>query len=303
MTINLFRGLNLTTNVEAVFKATEASEEFQIGRVATVSDSNVNYKDLMIGLNKWIDGEHGEEEILRQSCCTIIDYARKNGLKNIIIDIISFSEYYVELSYITNTLIEELSNISDKEDLTDYTIGLLISEYEYSERLLDELDDELSKPVFETVNHSYGDYGDPLKEQFREFQKSLGQEKIFREYLVDLMDKKGIRKNTEVYKPSGISKYTFSRLTNFSINPPHKPSKETVAALAIGLKLRLDEAEEFYGVAGYCLTKTEFIDKVIRFFIFKKIYNIDEVNFCLANHGYPLLGERVRGESTNIIIK
>lgn len=298
MVINILQKLNSTFNAEAVFKAVEATDKSYLGKISLVNGTVFN-----VGLCQWIDGEHGEEDTLRQSCCAIIDFAKKSGYKKIVIDTVSFFEDYAELSYVINTLIEEFTDISAKEQLSDLTVGLLMSDYGYGESLLDELEDELSRPVLEETNHLYGDYGDPLKEQFKDFQKSLGQEKIFREYLVDLMDKKGIRKNTEVYKPSGISKYTFSRLTNFSINPPHKPSKETVAALTIGLKLQIDEAEEFYRIAGYSLTKTEFVDKVIRFFIHKKIYNIEEVNYCLAHHGYPLLGERMRGESTNIIIK
>lgn len=250
---------------------------------------------------KKTDGIHDEGEVVHRICQMGIDYAIAKGYKAVVLDALSFADAATNISYIINTAVEYVSEACNEQfgDLSFIFLIPLIDEHD----TINALDETLNKPIKVLTPHSYGDYGDPLSEQFQEFQRTLEQEKTFRDYLVDLMAQKGIKKSTDVYKPSGISKYTFSKLLNFSINPPHKPSKETVAALTIGLKLKIEEAEEFYHVAGYSLGKTEFIDQVIRFFIYKKIYNIDEVNYCLAYHGYPLLGEKMRGEGIKIIIK
>lgn len=249
-----------------------------------------------IKAGSWQGGGNGEEENLRRVCREVMDYALQNGCKNIAFELDSFVEDSADAPYVTNILIEEFTEIAEKEKSDDMTVTVLFAANGNKEELINELDEELSKPVLEDVNQAYGDYGDPLKDEFEEFQKSLKNDKTFREYLVDLMEQKGIRKSSEVYKAAGVSKYTFSKITNFSINPPHKPSKETVAALAIGLKLSLKEADEFYNFAGFHLGTTEFIDKVIRFFIKKGIYKIYDVNYCLLEHGYPPLGEKSRGD-------
>lgn len=261
-----------------------------------------NQKQIVISLNK-TDGENGEEESLRRACREVYDFALKNGCKNIAFDVKSFVENSEDVPYVTNILIEELSSIAEKEKSDDLTFNILFAANGNYEDLLNELDEELSKPVLETVKHAYGAYGDTLKDEFEKFQKSLENEKTFREYLVDLMEQKGVRKSSELYKAAGVSKYTFSKITNFSLNPPHKPSKETVAALAIGLKLNLQEAEEFYNYAGFHLGLTEFVDKVIRFFIKKGIYKIYDVNYCLVEYGYLPLGEKPRREKVEIKIK
>lgn len=290
---------NLSCNLLVLADIANAINE----RKTVIIERINNSSGLKTEVKYWIDNGQDEEGTLRQACQEVIEYAQQHGYNNIVFDTQSFTDDSTDLSYVANILTEELSTIADRDILNDMHINILFPSVDESETYITEFEEELSKPIIETKNQSYGDYGDPLKEQFKQFQKSLGEEKTFREYLVDIIDRKGFRKASEVYKAAGVSKYTFSRLTNFSINPPHKPSKSTVAALTIGLKLTLAEAEEFYEVADTHLGKTEFIDKVIRFFIDKKIYNIDEVNYCLAYHGQPLLGERMRGDNPKIIIR
>jgi hypothetical protein len=153
-----------------------------------------------------------------------------------------------------------------------------------------------SRPIIITEDQAFGDDNDSLKAKFHNYQKKLHQEKTFREYLADIIDRKGIVKYSEVYKAAGVSKYTFSKIMNFNIEPPHKPSEATVAALVIGLKLDMREAEAFYNVAGYVLGESEFLDTVIRFFIDEGEYTLIEVNGLLNYFGYPQLGEKAREE-------
>lgn len=170
------------------------------------------------------------------------------------------------------------------------TIYLLVDSLHNA--VVDKLCDELRKPIKQVVNHSFGDRGDPLKERFEEFDSHLRRDINFRNYLIALIEEKGYEKYSQVYKDAGISKYTFSKILNFS--KEHKPSKDTVAALTIGLKLNLDDAQKFYHSAGYHLGTTDLVDRVVRFFISESLYNIDEVNYCLYYYKHPILGEKPR---------
>lgn len=147
------------------------------------------------------------------------------------------------------------------------------------------------RPYTEEKNQLFGDLGDPLKDRFEKYASRVGT-KPFYAYLRDLLIQKGFTARSEVYKASGISKFTFSKLMNYKLE--HRPSKDTLAALVIGLKLNIDEAEELYNQAGYHLGNSDFVDKVVSFFIQEKIYDIDEVNYCLLYYGYPPLGEKPR---------
>ncbi|MDE6441384.1 MAG: hypothetical protein K2L12_01350, partial [Clostridia bacterium] len=264
--------------------------------ISVTEDKSQKGVTLNLEVNPWKDGEGGEEETVRKACRKVIDYAVQNSCKNVVFDTQSFTDDQADVSYIANILTEELSDISENGALNDVTVTVLFPSGVHDEDFIDELEEELAKPVIQVENHAYGDYGDPLKGEFEKFQKKLSKKETFRERLVDIMNQRGVRKGSEVYIPSGVSKSTFSKIINFRINPPYKPSKETVAALSIGLKLKLQEAEEFYALAGFHLGETEFVDRVVRFFIGKGIYRIYDVNYCMIEHGYPPLGEKSRGD-------
>ena len=100
--------------------------------------------------------------------------------------------------------------------------------------------------------------------------------------------------NSEVYRASNISKQTFSNIRK-SGNPP---KRETVAALAIGMRLTVREAERLYEAAGYALTRTNKFDVCIRYFLINGQYNIVRNNLVLDSNGLPLLGSSDRSSGT-----
>ncbi len=160
------------------------------------------------------------------------------------------------------------------------------------EALREQLEEFLSMPIKEDERLSFGEEDDPLTEKFLEEEAERKEGDSFRECLDALIEKKSIAKRSHVYKASGISKYTFSRIMSY--RSEHKPSRETVAALTIGLRLDLEEAQTLYHAAGFHLGTSEFLDRVIRFFIREGRYDIEEVNYCLDYYNYPLLGEHGR---------
>ena len=97
--------------------------------------------------------------------------------------------------------------------------------------------------------------------------------KYFGDTLIEMIAERGLT-NSEVYRAANISKQTFSNIRK-SENPP---KRETVAALAIGMKLTIKEAEMLYEAAGYSLTMTNKFDVCIRYFLINKRYNIVDNN-------------------------
>lgn len=107
----------------------------------------------------------------------------------------------------------------------------------------------------------------------------------FRDLLFDLIQKKGIR-NADLYHRSDITKAHFSKIKN---DKDYHPSKETVLALALGLKLTLDETKTLLERAGYTLTNSSQTDLIVEYFIRRQIYDVNEVNDILNELGLPTI--------------
>ena len=115
--------------------------------------------------------------------------------------------------------------------------------------------------------------------------KSIYKES-FEKHLQKLINKKGLR-NSEVYAAANISKQYFSRLMKGTVNP----SKKKVLALAVGLRLNLDETVDFLRIAGYALSPISQTDAVVRYFIEHKDYNVIKIDIVLFDYGLDPLSK------------
>ncbi|MDD7350925.1 MAG: hypothetical protein PUG90_01900 [Clostridia bacterium] len=94
----------------------------------------------------------------------------------------------------------------------------------------------------------------------------------------------------EVYKKALIDRRLFSKVM---ASDDYAPSFDTLIALGIALQLTYDEECELLNSAGLSFAPTK-RDKVIRYFFEKRYYNIFEINDCLYQLGYKILGERIK---------
>ena len=102
----------------------------------------------------------------------------------------------------------------------------------------------------------------------------------FEKHLQQLINKKGL-KNSEVYAAANISKQYFSKLLKGQV----KPSKDKMLALAVGLRLNMDETADFLRIGGYALSPISQTDTVVEYFIRRQEYNVLKINIVLFDYG------------------
>ena len=137
---------------------------------------------------------------------------------------------------------------------------------------------EAPRPKF-----SYAKTGKPQK-SLQDVMKNVGEN--FREMLLRMIDERGLS-DPYVYKRANLDRKLFSKIR---CNKDYCPSKKTVLALAIALKLSLDETIDRLSRAGYALSPCSKTDLIVEFCIINEIFDIYEVNDLLFKYGEPTLG-------------
>ena len=120
-----------------------------------------------------------------------------------------------------------------------------------------------------------------LEEMIAEFKLRRFADTLFR-----LIDESGMT-DVECYKRANVDKKTFSKIR---CNEKYTPSKRTVLAFAIALRLSLEKTQELLATVGFTLGRGSIFDIILEYYITRGIYNIFEINETLFYYDQPILG-------------
>ncbi len=232
----------------------------------------------------WKDGLHDEKTLLMRCYRRSLELAYSRACKSIAFPLLTAGDNGFPKDIALQAAIQSISAFLMGHEMQVYLAVFDSSAYALSEKLFQSVqsfidDNYILKKSLEAQPMSTAP-SRKLEELIQEVDET------FSEHLIRLIDQKGF-KDPDVYKMANIDRKHFSKIKN---TKDYRPSKSTALALAISLRLSLDETKDLISRAGYALTHSSKFDIIIEYFLQEKNYNIFEINEVLFAFDQPLVG-------------
>lgn len=255
----------------------------------------------------WVDGHHGEEQLLSSCYRKSLALAREHRCESIAFPLIATGNYGFPRPLSLQIAVREISSFLLENEMQIYLVVFDRDAFALSEKLfrsvssyidenyirskaLDEYDaayhsrrwearlmeDCLSPSLRAAEPMDRADWGQLLS----------GLDAGFSETLLRLIDRSG-KKDSEIYKKANVDRKLFSKIRN---NADYRPSKTTALAFAFALELDIDETRDFLGRAGFALSHSSKLDVIVEYFLVNRNYNVFELNEVLFAFDQPLIG-------------
>ncbi len=257
----------------------------------------------------WEGGRNHEAQTLMQCYVSSMELARQHHLKSIAFPLISSGIYGYPKDLALEVAISAIGGYILKHDLMVYLVVYDVKTFVVSAKVFGSVEkfiddnyvEEHGKVFLNRVdNASIFQENLPYDSLERAVERDAiqprshrdledffaHQDSPFAEHLFHLIDRKRML-DTEVYHRANIDRRLFSRIRS---DKHYNPSKATALALAIALRLNLDEMQDLLRRAGYTLSNSSKMDLIIRYHIEEGKYDIMEINQVLFKFDQPLLG-------------
>lgn len=96
-------------------------------------------------------------------------------------------------------------------------------------------------------------------------------------------------KQSDIYKPVGLSKQTFSKIRS-NTNPNYHPKKKNVLLIAIGLNLPIVQTESLLASAGYVFDEKSKAEMLLKKFIENRVFNMQVIEETIYRECGTTLG-------------
>ena len=265
----------------------------------------------------WRGGANGERELLTSCYQNALDLARERECESIAFPLISAGTFGYPKDEALAVALDVIGRFLLAHDMMVYLVMFGRTEYLASKKLFRDVqeyiddvyvsthytnrqelagrerwyEDAASAPMMGNAPEDFSDRcmcgSEPALPQAFDWDEVLKQtDEGFSDALLRLIDEKGLT-DAQCYKRANIDKRLFSKIRS---NPDYKPSKPTVFAFAVALKLSLTETADLLRKAGFAISHSSKFDIIMEYFIKKRFYNIYEINEVLFDYDMPLLG-------------
>lgn len=204
---------------------------------------------------EYIDGLHNEHDLLKQCYEKALFKTVELGCTSIAFPFLSTGTYAFPKDEAIAIAMNAITNFLLEHELDVYLVVYDHESFHISSKLFDSIVDFITPISFKTTN-------------------------TFQQQLFHYIDTKQVS-NVEVYKNANMSRKLFSKIQG---DIYYQPSKKTVLALCISLKLNIEETIDLLSRAGYALSEAKKFDMIIKECIIQHIYNIHDINILLFNN-------------------
>ena len=248
----------------------------------------------------WHGGNQNEEKLLADCYRNSLALAKVHQLESIAFPLISSGAFGYPKDKALQIALAVIGDFLLSNDMTVYLVVFTKDAFALSEKLFlsikqyiddhyveEHLDDSRDRVVFAESSPVFREASVPAQKHKRSLEDVVKQlEETFSQMLLRLIDEKGMT-DAETYKKANVDRKLFSKIRN---DMYYKPSKPTVIAFAIALKLNPDQTRDLLFKAGFALSNSSKFDIIIQYFIEAGNYNIFEINEALFAFDQNLLG-------------
>lgn len=259
------------------------------------------------------DGQHGERELLAACYQNSLELAKAHDCETVAFPLISSGAYGYPNAEALKVAVDIITHFLFENDMMVYIVVFSKDAFEISSKLFN----DIKAYIDDVYVEEHLDFpGESIRarlrskylRQAREYEEldeccaaptapmipadaclddMLNQiDESFAEMLIRKIDERQIT-DAECYKRANVDRRLFNKIKN---NPFYKPSKQTVLAFAIALKLSLEETKNMLMKAGFALSHSSKADIVVEYCIMTGNYNIIEINQVLFKLDLQLLG-------------
>ena len=276
----------------------------------------------------WVDGNHGEEQILSSCYRKSLALAKEQECESIAFPLISTGNYGFPKPLALQIAVREISSFLLENEMQIYLVVFGKEAFALSEKLFKSVSSYIDENYIrsKTLDEYGPENAYAARLERRRIRERLKQNNRIHEDMypsqaleeclampamapapMDADDWGQLMKSLDAgfsetllklidrtgKKDSEIYKKANVDRKLFSKirnNMDYKPSKTTALAFAFALELDVDETKDFIGRAGFALSHSSKFDVIVEYFLVNRNYNVFELNEVLFAFDQPLIG-------------
>lgn len=288
---------------EELYTECKRHDSLNVGDVCITSSFNMkNCKYIIHTFGPiYVDGKHNEEELLIGCYENVLRCAVDNNIESIAIPLISTGSFNYPKKDALRVATNVITNFIYNNELDVYLLVYDKEAFEISNSLYRDIHNYLEdngiydEAISYRTSKAFGFMSMPVGSSLSEHE-ALDEEFSFVDFVEDESFNDCLRRiireknliESDVYKGANLTKQAFNGI----YNEGKVPKKNNVLVLCIGLRLNIDEADDFIEKAGYSFSRGNKHDYIVRYFIENEIYDVFKINEILINEDLPYLGSK-----------
>lgn len=236
----------------------------------------------------WQGGTEGEEQLLAACYRKSLALAKELGCNSIAMPLISSGAFGIPKEKVIKIATDEITSFLLTNEMMIYLMIWSKEAFVVSKKFFAAVEEYIDDNY---VMANWDDKAEArkLRQLAEKNMPSSRVKKSLREAVIALLEEKNLT-SVECYKAANIDKRRFSKIIT---NDDRRASKRTMLALCVGLKLTVPEANDFLSTLGFALTDKSKTDLVVKMFLERGIYDINEINAALFDQKLQTLGSKM----------